>query len=392
MRGKIRRFPSFILNSLLVLPLGCLVALAWVATRPESYFRFSHALEFTVNEIGIAFLFAVMTKEIVEATLPGGDLHPWRRAALPIAAAAGGVVVPVIVYIALLKQWGEPMLVQGWVVTSAIDVAACYMVGRAIFGRHPAVPFLLLLAIASDVIGLVVLAGAHPAPIASLGLGAALVAAAVAAAIVMRRRGVTSFWLYLLVPGGLSWCGLFLCGAHPALAFVPVVPFMPHATRHAGLFVDSTPPASDALSRMERWGAVPVQVVLFLFGLVNAGVPLHGLDAGIWAVPVATLVGRPLGILVGAGVGVAAGLHRTPRVGWRELIVIGFAASIGLTVALFFAATVMSLGPLRLQLKTGALLTTGGALAAWLAAWLLGVGRFRGPDVSKAEREISQSS
>ncbi|MGE5358478.1 MAG: Na+/H+ antiporter NhaA [Bacteroidales bacterium] len=386
MKRKGIRFPLFILDSLVVLPLGCLLALAWAAAGPESYYRFSHALEFTVNEVGIAFLFAVMTKEVVEATLPGGDLHPWRRAALPVAAAAGGVIVPVVVYIALLKQLDEPMLVQGWVVTSAIDVAACYVVGRLIFGRHPAVPFLLLLAIASDAIGLAVLAGANPAPIVNPGLGVALVVAAVGVAIVMRRRGVASFWPYLLVPGGLSWCGLFLCGAHPALAFVPIVPFMPHATRHAGLFVDSAPPASDALSRMGRWWAVPVQVVLFLFGLVNAGVPLHGLDAGIWAVPVATLVGRPLGILAGAEIAVAAGLHRTPRVGWRELLVIGFTASIGLTVALFFAATAMSLGPLRLQLKTGALLTAAGALAAFLAAWLLGVGRFRSPDVPKAGR------
>ena len=179
MRGKVLRFPLFILDSLVVLPLGCLLALAWAATGPESYYRFSHALEFIVNEVGIAFLFAVMTKEVVEATLPGGDLHPWRRAALPVAAAAGGVIVPVIVYVALLRQLDEPMLVQGWVVTSAIDVAACYMVGRLIFRRHPAVPFLLLLAIASDAIGLAVLAAANPAPIVNLGLGVALVVAAV---------------------------------------------------------------------------------------------------------------------------------------------------------------------------------------------------------------------
>jgi NhaA family Na+:H+ antiporter len=376
MRGKALKLPSFILEWLLVLPLGCVLALVWAQALPESYYRFSHALEFPVNQVGIVFFFALMTKEVVEATLTGGDLHPWRRAALPVAAAAGGVIVPVIVYLAFLQQVDEPMLAQAWVVTSAIDVAACYVVGRAIFGRHPAVPFLLLLAIASDAIGLAILASADPAATVYVVSGLGLVALAVVLAGVMRRAGVASFWPYLLVPGALSWCGLFLSGVHPALALVPIVPFMPHATRHAGLFVDPAPQARDALSRFERAWALPVQGVLFLFGLVNAGVPLHGLDAGMWAVPLATLVGRPIGILAGAEAAVAAGLHRTPRVGWRELLVIGCAASIGLTVALFFATAVMSLGPLRLQLKTGALLTAGGAVLAFLVARLLGVGRF----------------
>ena len=370
------RFPSFILNSLLVLPLGCVLALAWANTLPESYYRFSHALDFAVNDVGVVFFFALMTKEVVEATLAGGALHPWRRAALPVAAAVGGVIAPAVLYVAFLRQLDEPMLIPAWVVTSAVDVAACYMVGRFIFGRHPAVPFLLLLAIASNAIGLAILASVHPAPTLDLVLGLALAAVAVAVALLMRRRGVASFWPYLLVPGALSWYGLFLSGVHPALALVPIVPFMPHAKRDAGLFVDPAPRAQDALSRFGRWWAPPVQGVLFLFGLVNAGVPLHGLEAGMWAVPVATLVGRPLGVLAGAEVAVAAGLHRTLRVGRRELLVIGCTASIGLSVGLFFATAVLSLGPLRLQTKTGALLTAAGAGLAFLAAWLLGVGRF----------------
>jgi NhaA family Na+:H+ antiporter len=163
---------------------------------------------------------------------------------------------------------------------------------------------------------------------------------------------------------------------HPALALVPVVPFMPHATHDSGFFADPLPRARDTLSRFARWWTLPVQGVLFLFGLVNAGVPLHGLEPGMWALPVATLVGRPLGILVGAELAVAAGLHRTPRVGWKELLVVGCTASIGLAVALFFATAVMPLGPLLLQIKTGSLLTAAGAGLAFLAAWLLGVGRF----------------
>ena len=110
---------------------------------------------------------------------------------------------------------------------------------------------------------------------------------------------------------------------------------------------------------------------------MNGGVPLHGLEVGIWAVPFATLVGRPMGILAGAEAALAFGLHRTPRIGRKELFVIGCTASISLTMGLFFATAVMALGPLLLQLRSGALATAAGAALAFLAAWLLGVGRFR---------------
>ena len=234
-----------------------------------------------------------------------------------------------------------------------------------------------MLAISSDAIGLAIIATDSPAAPLYLVIGLALVALAAGLAFVMRRRGVASFWPYLIVPGAMSWFGLFLSGVHPALALVPVVPFIPHARRDAGLFVDPASRAEDALSRFARWWSPPVQGVLFLLGLVNAGVPLHGLEPGMWAVPLATIVGRPIGILAGVEAAVAAGLHRTPRVGWKELLVIGWTASIGLTVALFFATAALPIGSLVLQMKTGALLTAAGAGFAFVAASVLGVGRFR---------------
>ena len=84
-----RRASGFVLDYLLALPVGCAVALVWANTLPESYYRFAHTASFWVNDIGIAFFFALITKEVAEATLPGGALHPWRRAALPVAAVPG---------------------------------------------------------------------------------------------------------------------------------------------------------------------------------------------------------------------------------------------------------------------------------------------------------------
>ena len=109
--------------------------------------------------------------------------------------------------------------------------------------------------------------------------------------------------------------------------------------------------------------------------LANAGVPLHGLEEGLWAIPIAAL-GRPFGIVAAAGLAIAAGLHLPLRVGWRELVVIGCAATIGLVFTLFFATAVMPLGVLLLQLKLGALVTIAGSVLTFAVAWLLKVGRF----------------
>jgi NhaA family Na+:H+ antiporter len=124
--------------------------------------------------------------------------------------------------------------------------------------------------------------------------------------------------------------------------------------------------------------------VLFLLGLVNAGVPMRGLEAGMWAVPIAVVVGRPLGMLIATEIGVAAGLYRLPGVGWKELVVVGSTASIGLTFALFFGTSVLPTGPLQLQTRSAALFTALGAASAILIAWRLRVGRFGGPPARRA--------
>src|SRR4029077_7375485 len=85
------RLPSTTARAL-VIPIGAAAALLWSNLAAESYFRITHALAFAVNDIGMAFFFALLTQEVLEATMPGGTLHTWRRAALPIVAAFGGTV------------------------------------------------------------------------------------------------------------------------------------------------------------------------------------------------------------------------------------------------------------------------------------------------------------
>ena len=121
--------------------------------------------------------------------------------------------------------------------------------------------------------------------------------------------------------GPLSWWALYLVGIHPALALIPIVPFLPREPRSLDVFAD--PPNDDAVHHFEHEWNELVQVILFLFGLVNAGVILRGYGTGTWALLAAALVGRPLGILLAVGLALAMGLHLPRRIGWRELIVIG---------------------------------------------------------------------
>src|SRR5262245_5098313 len=269
-----RRVFDYAIQYSLALPLGAVIALVWANVSHESYARVAHGLEFTVNDVGMVFFFALATKEVVEATAPGGALHTWRRAALPGVAAVGGMVAPAVIYILFVQLAGAPELTRGWAIPCATDIAFSFLVATAIFGRHPAVPFLLLLATADDALGLIILALFYPVAELNILTGVAIMGVALAAAFALRRGRVRSFWPYVAAGGALSWAALYWGGLHPALALVPIVPFMPHAARDPGLFVDAPPGATDALNRFERVWKYPVQAILFFFGLANAGVPI----------------------------------------------------------------------------------------------------------------------
>lgn len=371
------RLSKFAVEHLLLLPLGAAVALVWANTGPESYYRFTYTIAFAVNDVAMAFFFAVLAKEVVEATAPGGVLHPWRRAALPMLAAPAVAAVPVLLFVVLVRSIGEPLLVRAWLVPSAIDLAVGYFILRVVFRpRHPVIPFFLLLGISADALALVALALAYPSEDVAGLRAIAMLALAVAVAAGMRRARVASFWPYVLVPGALAWWALHLGGVPPALALILVVPFLPHARRDPGFFVDAPADARDALNRFEIWCRYPAQAALFLFGLVNAGVPLQALEAGTWALPAANLSGKPLGLLIGIAIAVAAGFHLPRRVGWRELLVAALVAASGFTVALFVANGAMGPGQLLSETRMGVLLSLAGAPLALVAARMLHIGRF----------------
>jgi NhaA family Na+:H+ antiporter len=361
------------MDRFLLLPLGALIALVWANTASESYFRFAHALAFPVNEIGMALFLALITQEIIEALMPGGALHTWRRWSMPIVAAGGGLVGAAVVYLGYVSLKHEQVLLQAWPIACSIDIAAGYYLLKTIYRRHQAVSFLLLTAIVTDGVALIVLAAWTPFTERHL-VGATLLLLAVGLAAFMRRGHVRSFWPYLVISGSIAWFAFYVAGLHPALALVPIVPFLRHEPRSRDVFADA--PDDDAIHHAEHEWHQLVQGILFLFALVNAGVIVSGYDTGSSAVLTAALVGRPVGILVAVGLAVAAGLHLPRRVGWRELVMVALATSSGFTLALFFASGMLPVGAVLQQIKLGALATVVGAFVVVGAARVLHVGRF----------------
>jgi NhaA family Na+:H+ antiporter len=373
------RFPDllhFAFEYLLLLPVGAALALVWANAYPESYFRIVFDLDFFVTDVAMVLFFGLVMKEVVEATGLGGVLHPWRRAALPLVAAVSAGIVPAWLLWATAPMFGEPLVGWGWPAAFGIDIAFGYFVAMVIFGRHPVVPFFLLLGLASSALGFAVLAPQATSTRLQLMTLVSLMAAAVCVAAFLRSRKVRGVWPYVIIGGGLSWCALVLGGVHPALALVPIVPFMPRATSDPGFMVDAPPEAHDTLNEFERRCRPLAQAALMLFGFVTAGIPLKALDWGTLALPVAILIGKPLGLTIGVAMARALGLHLPHHVGWRELTVVALLSTVGFTMTLFFATVAVGPGPVLSELKMGGLWTLTGAVLAWMAAWTLGVGRF----------------
>lgn len=376
---------SFVRDRSLLLVIGTVAALVWANLDHDAYESVAHPLHFWVNDVGMVFFFALAAKEVREALLPGGPLASPREALLPLAGAVGGMAVPAAIFLGLVSLSGADGLSRGWAIPCATDIAFSAMVARVVFpSGHPAVPFLLLLAIADDALGLLLLAVFYPtAPLQLIPL-ALLMGVALLGAEALRRFGVRSFWPYVLGPGAVSWAALYIGGVHPALAMVPIVHFMPHAADDKGIFAPEEAARQDTLNHFEHWWLTPVQFVLLLFGLANAGVVFSAVGPGTYFVLAALLVGKPVGIVSFAGLAVFAGARIPKGLTWPDALVVGVAASIGFTVALFFATAAFPAGPFLDQAKMGALLSFAAAPLTVLLARVRGTRRAM-PLASEAE-------
>jgi NhaA family Na+:H+ antiporter len=333
-------------------------------------------MHFVVNDILMALFFAIAAKEVWEAILPGGSLSSLKKAATPLIATVGGIAGPAIVYLVGAAWIGQfDALGSGWAIPCATDIAFSFLVARLIFGAgHPAISFLLLLAIADDAAGLAILAVFYPSGAVHFSW-LLLAVAAVGCGLMMKKRGVDSFWWYLAIPGALSWFAFFKSGIHPALGLVPIIPTLPHAGHDLGLFADAESHRRDALSEFEHCWKRPVELILGLFALMNAGVVFSSIGAGSYLVMAGLFLGKPLGI--GLCVLFATRclkLELPAGMDFRHALIVGSIASLGFTVALFVStAAFPTPGPIQDAAKMGAMASFLAPAFALLVSLLLGV-------------------
>jgi NhaA family Na+:H+ antiporter len=279
---------------------------------------------------------------------------------------------------------------RGWGVPTATDIALAWLVARTVFGRgHPAINFLLLLAIADDAIGLVIIAvfyGDPTQPAEPIFL--LLVLAAMALAFGLRALGVRHWVPYIALAGPLAWSGLILTHLHPALALVFVVPFLPPPHRDVGMYVDRDEVdlmgeelAADlhiehsALHQFEHQLKTFVDFGLFFFAFANAGVALATVGPLTWLILASLVVGKTLGITAFGLLAQALGMPLPDRMGLRELAMAGFVGGLGLTVALFVAGEAFVEPVLLGQGKMGALFSGAVGVAAVAVGRALGMAR-----------------
>ncbi len=366
---------------------GVILAVIWANFDPHGYHHAIHwspfgegshfNFHFLMNDLFMVLFFGLAAKEIAESVLPGGALNPIKKAVNPLLGTLGGVLGPVAVYFAWVSITGDSSIAKGWGIPTATDIALAWLVARLVFGKsHPAVSFLLLLAVADDAIGLGIIAVFYPNPLHPVAPQyLALTALAMGGAHLLRKKGVLSYWPYLLGPGVLSWCGLYFAHLHPALALVAIVPFMPHAARDEGLFAenDDADHYSDTMNKFEHELKLPVDIGLLGFGLANAGVELSTMGNATVAVLMGLVVGKTVGIFGFSMLGQLLGFPLPKGMNWRSLLVAGVIAGLGLTVALFVSGVAFTDPTLQGSAKMGALLSAFVAPLAILLGKMLRV-------------------
>ena len=366
-------------------------------------------VHFLVNEIFMVFFFGIATKEITQSVLPGGSLNPIPKAINPLMGTLGGVFGPAGMF--LLLAWvfyggGDDLgtVANGWGIPTATDIALAWLVARIVFGAsHPAVSFLLLLAVADDAIGLGIIAvfypdSEHPAAPSWLSL---VVAGMVVAYIIRRFR--VSYWpVYILIAGGLSWVGLVKSGIEPALALVAIVPFLPgprtsqelseddHVVAHTHEDGSDAVPTEDfhsvnhdeyedahhvhsPLDDFEHQLKRPVDFGLFFFAFMNAGVAFSSITQVTFIVLISLIVGKAIGITLFSWVADKAGFPLPDGMGVKHLLVAAIIAGLGLTVALFVAGKAYDDPVFKDPAKMGAVLSVIAAAVAIVIGRILKV-------------------
>ncbi len=349
---------------------------------PWSHYMSMH---FIVNDIFMVLFFGVAAKEITEACLPGGALNPPSKAINPLCGTIGGVLGPVGVFLGLNAICGQTEWANGWGIPTATDIALAWLVAKLIFGTgHPAISFLLLLAVADDAIGLGIIAFAYPDPAhPTEWFNALWIVPGMLTAFSLRYFKVSTWIPYVAIGGVFCWWGLYSAHLHPALALVFVVPFIPGPNVDLGLFQeykskeDREQHNNSPLEKFEHSTRGIVDYGLFFFAFANAGVSMGGMSGLTWIILASLIAGKALGITLCSLVADKLGFKLPEGMNVRHLVVTSVIAGLGLTVALFVSGQAFAEPGTQGAAKMGALLSVLAAPVALAIAMLFKVSKIK---------------
>jgi NhaA family Na+:H+ antiporter len=332
---------------------------------PESLHLRLSVSEWAADGLLAIFFFVVgleLKREFV-----AGDLRDPRRAALPILAAVGGMLVPAAVFAAINLAKGHPENLVGWAVPTATDIAFALAVLAVVSSHLPTAlrTFLLTLAVVDDLLAIIVIAVFYtdhlsPAPLALAVIPGGLFALAV-------QRGFGRWWL-LLPLAVATWALVHASGVHATVAGVVLGFTVPVLGRHAAAeaFEHTLRPLSAGL-------AVPV------FAFFAAGVTVGGWSGFGSALTQPVTLGVAAGLVVGKPIGVLGttfllarftGANLDEDLAWRDVFGVSLLAGIGFTVSLLIGELAFGHGtPTGDDVKIGVLV--GSVLAGVLASVVL---------------------
>jgi NhaA family Na+:H+ antiporter len=302
-----------------------------------------------------------------------GDLRDPRRAAMPVAAAVGGVVVPAALYLAV-NAYGDGDS-RGWAIPTATDIAFALAVLAVVGSALPTAlrTFLLTLAVVDDLLAIAIIAVFYTADLETVPLALALIPLGAFTVLVQRR--VRSWWL-LLPLAAATWVLVHESGVHATVAGVLLGFAVPVLHRHA-----PTPGDGRGLAEHfeHRFRPLSAGVTVPLFAFFAAGVTVGGLsglgdslvDRVSIGIVLGLLVGKPLGIL--AATWLLTRLTKAeldPELGWTDVLGLSVLGGVGFTVSLLIGELAFGTGSEREEHVKVAVLV-GSVAAAALAAILL---------------------
>ena len=372
-----------------LLLVAAVVALVWAnspwastydALRETSFGPEALHLHLTVAEWsadGLLAIFFFVAGLELKREFVSGDLRDPRRAALPVAAAVGGMAVPAVIYVVLNLGTGGDAL-RGWAIPTATDIAFALAVLAVISTHLPAAlrTFLLTLAVVDDLLAITIIAVFYTSDLEVTPLLLALAPLALFALAVQRR--VTSWWL-LLPLALVTWALVHASGVHATVAGVLLGFAVPVVRSAAAGGPSAGPGLAEHFEHV--WRPVSSGVAVPVFALFAAGVTIGGLSGFLDALRDPVALGIVVALVVGKAVGVTLATFLVARftkaeldadLAWSDVLGLSLLAGIGFTVSLLIGELAYgSAGERDEHVKVGVLV--GSLLAALLATAILRV-------------------